>query len=444
MNVSIFGTGYVGLAYGAVLAAAGHKVLCLDIDAKKIAQLSQGIIPLYEPELADLVRAMQKEGRLQFSTDLAHGVHFSLVLFIAVGTPSGENGRSDLRAIEQVATLIATHMMDAKVIVNKSTVPVGTARYMRQIMESILAAKNKPYTVDVISNPEFLREGSAIADCRNPERVVIGCDSPQAEKLLRELYHTIHAHNPPLLVMDVESAELTKYAANSFLATKISFINELANLAEKLGADIEWVSKGMGLDPRIGKQFLAAGIGYGGGCFPKDLRALLYTADSLGIDAKLLRAVEARNSEQKRILFTKIRDFFAGNLSGKIIGVWGLAFKPNTSDMREAPSVTLIEQLLEAGAIVQAYDPEAGDEAKKIFQAVAHFVLKETKEQALQGADGLVIATEWDEFLQPNFNQIKALLRWPVIFDGRNIYHPQTMVEMGFIYHAIGRLIPAM
>lgn len=440
MNISIFGTGYVGLTYGAVLSAAGHQVLCLDIDAKKIAQLAQGEISVYEPGLADLVREMQTAGRLHFSTDLVRGINFSELLYIAVGTPSMVNGAPDLSAIEQLSTLIANHMFDYKIIVNKSTVPVGTTRNMRDIIERILSTRNVSYPFDIVSNPEFLREGSAIADCRNPDRVIVGCDSPQAKQSLIELYQSIYkSSKPPILVMDPESAELTKYAANSFLATKISFINELALLAERVGADIESVRQGMGLDPRIGQQFLAAGIGYGGGCFPKDLRALLYMANSIGTDAKLLQAVESRNEMQKKVLFNKIRHFFNGDLAGKTIGVWGLSFKPNTSDMREAASITTIQQLLEAGAIIQAYDPVAQSEGKKTFQAAEHFVLKGSKEQAVEGADGLAILTEWEEFRHPNFQHLKMLLRLPVIFDGRNIFQPKAMHEMGFIYHAIGR-----
>ena len=439
MKVTVFGTGYVGLVQGAVLADAGHEVVCVDVDAAKIAKLEQGIIPIHEPGLDAVVRAAHAAGRLSFTTDAAAGVAHGELQFIAVGTPPDEDGSADLKYMLAVAETIATHMDGYRVIIDKSTVPVGTADKVAERMRATLAARGADHPFDVVSNPEFLKEGAAVADCQRPERIIIGTGSARAEALLRELYAPFNRNHDKIIVMDARSAELTKYAANCMLATKISFMNEMANLAERLGADIEAVRKGIGSDSRIGYHFIYPGAGYGGSCFPKDVKALIHTAESIGFDPRLMKAVEARNAAQKQVLFDKISAHFKGDLAGKVIALWGLAFKPNTDDMREAPSRVLIEALWAAGARVQAYDPAAMDEAQRIYGGRSELVLCGTKEAALVGADALAIVTEWQQFRAPDFDGLRAALAAPVIFDGRNLYDPAQVAARGFTYYAIGR-----
>ena len=439
MKVTVFGTGYVGLVQGAVLAEAGHEVLCVDVDAAKVAKLEQGIIPIHEPGLEPIVRATHAAGRLAFTTDAAAGVAHGQVQFLAVGTPPDEDGSADLQYVLAVASTIATHMDGYRVIVDKSTVPVGTADKVAAKVREVLAARGAAHPFDVVSNPEFLKEGAAVADCQRPDRIVIGTDSEKAEQLLRELYAPFNRNHDKIIVMDARSAELTKYAANCMLATKISFMNEMANLAERLGADIEAVRRGIGSDPRIGYHFIYPGAGYGGSCFPKDVKALIHTAGSVGFEPLLMKAVEERNAAQKEVLFAKINAHFGGDLKGKVIALWGLAFKPNTDDMREAPSRVLIEALWDAGAKVQAYDPAAMDEAQRIYGTRPDLVLAGTKEAALVGADALAIVTEWQQFRAPDFDALRAALAAPVIFDGRNLYEPAQLAARGFAYYPIGR-----
>jgi len=439
MKITVFGTGYVGLVQGAVLADAGYDVLCVDVDQAKVDRLKQGIIPIHEPGLEALVKSNHAQGRLHFTTDAAEAVRHGEVQFIAVGTPPDEDGSADLRYVLAVAETIATHMDGYRLIVNKSTVPVGTADKVTEKVASVLADRKMLCTYDVVSNPEFLKEGSAVNDCRRADRIVIGTNSPRAEKILRELYAPFNRNHDKIILMDVRSAELTKYAANCMLATKISFMNEIANLAELLGADIEAVRQGIGSDPRIGYQFIYPGVGYGGSCFPKDVQALIHTAEGIGFDAKVLKAVEARNHTQKNTLFEKINRYFDGNLQGKVVALWGLAFKPNTDDMRAAPSRVLMESLWSAGAIVQAYDPEAMHEATRIYGRRSDLVLAENMGAALAGADALAIVTEWQVFRAPDFDMIKRQLKRPVIFDGRNLYEPSRMRDKGFVYLSIGR-----
>ena len=439
MKISVFGTGYVGLVQGAILADAGHQVICVDIDEAKLARLRKGEIPIFEPGLEPLVKANFAEGRLQFTSDAAEAIAQSEIQFIAVGTPPNEDGSADLQHVLKVAKTIAQHIDGYAVIVDKSTVPVGTADKVKEAVAQVLKERGVNFEYDVVSNPEFLKEGAAVVDCQRPDRIVIGTDSPRAEKLLRELYEPFNRNHDKILVMGVRSAELTKYAANCMLATKISFMNEMANLAERLGADIEDVRQGIGSDSRIGYHFIYPGAGYGGSCFPKDVSALVYTAQQLGFQPKLLEAVEARNHDQKRVLFDKINTYFKGNLKGKTIALWGLSFKPNTDDMREAPSRILMEALWQAGAKVQAYDPAAMEEVQHIYGARADLMLCGTKEAALSGADALAIMTEWRQFKAPDFDGIHKALKNPVIFDGRNLYEPARMRERGFSYFGIGR-----
>ena len=440
MKVTVFGIGYVGLVQGVVLAEVGHEVLCVDIDAHKVAQLRQGIIPIFEPGLAELVESNYRAGRLHFTSDTAAGVRHGDVQFIAVGTPPDEDGSADLNYVLDVAQSIALHMEEQRIIVNKSTVPVGTADQVRQQVAAILATRERQnLTFDVVSNPEFLKEGSAVADCMRPDRIIIGTASRATEEVMRELYAPFNRNHEKIIVMDVRSAELTKYAANCMLASKISFMNEMASLAEVLGADIEMVRQGIGSDPRIGYHFIYAGAGYGGSCFPKDIKALIRTADSSGFDAQLLKAVEARNNLQKTVLFNKVQRHFAGELKGKIFALWGLAFKPNTDDMRDAPSRALMEALWAAGASVQAYDPEAMPATRRLYPDHPQLTLCDNKEAALSNADALLIVTEWSQFKSLNFTQIKQALRQPVIFDGRNLFEPERMRAKGICYYAIGR-----
>ncbi|MBW6392014.1 UDP-glucose dehydrogenase family protein [Billgrantia antri] len=440
MNVTVFGTGYVGLVQGAVLADVGHQVVCVDVDAAKVERLSKGEIPIYEPGLEPLVKENHAAGRLRFTTDAAEGVKHGQVQFIAVGTPPDEDGSADLKYVLAVAETIAQHMERDQVIINKSTVPVGTADKVRDKVDHVLEARGrKDLRFDVVSNPEFLKEGSAVGDCQRPDRIIIGTASRVSEDMLRELYAPFSRQQDKMIVMDVRSAELTKYAANCMLATKISFMNEMANLAERLGADIEKVRQGIGSDPRIGYHFIYPGVGYGGSCFPKDVQALIRTAGDIDFDAKVLKAVEARNEEQKTTLFQKIDKHYQGNLAGKTFAIWGLAFKPNTDDMREAPSRVLMEALWEAGAKVQAFDPEAMEEAQRIYGNRDDLSLCGTKEATLRGADALVIVTEWQSFRAPDFEQMKQQLAEPLIFDGRNMFEPKRMAVKGFTYYSVGR-----
>jgi len=439
MRVTIFGTGYVGLVTGACLADAGNQVMCVDIDAQKVDRLTRGEIPIYEPGLETIVKRSVEAGRLHFTTDADAGVAHGLYQFIAVGTPPDEDGSADLRHVLDVARAIGKRMTEYRIVINKSTVPVGTADKVRAELQAALSERGESIEFDVVSNPEFLKEGAAVEDFMKPDRIIVGTDNPRTAELLRQLYEPFNRNHDRLIVMDVRSAELTKYAANAMLATKISFMNELANLAEHLGADIEHVRVGIGSDPRIGYAFIYPGCGFGGSCFPKDIRALAASAAEAGYRAEVLRAVHEVNERQKRVLFEKINGYYGGDLQGKVIALWGLSFKPNTDDMREASSRTLMESLWEAGACVQAYDPVARHEAERIYGRRADLVLCKQANDALSGADALAIVTEWREFRSPDFGAIKAALRDPVIFDGRNLYDPQTLKRYGIRYFAIGR-----
>ncbi len=439
MKITIFGSGYVGLVTGACLAEVGNDVLCVDIDHAKIELLKQGQIPIFEPGLAGLVGDNLEAGRLDFTTDIAAGVAHGLFQFIAVGTPPDESGSADLQHVLAVARGIGRHIDDYRIIVNKSTVPVGTADKVRATVAGTLADRNARIEFDVVSNPEFLKEGAAIEDFMRPDRIIIGTDNPRTTELLRALYAPFNRSHDRVIAMDIRSAELTKYAANAMLATKISFMNEVANLAERLGADIEQVRIGIGSDPRVGYHFIYPGAGYGGSCFPKDVKALERTARDVGYHAELLQAVEGVNERQKQVLFGKIRQYFGDRLDGKVFALWGLSFKPNTDDMREAPSRVLMEALWAAGASVRAYDPEAAGEARRIYGARPGLTLCDSPEDALNGADALAIITEWNEFRSPDFAAIRQSLRQPVIFDGRNLYDPAMMEREGILYYAIGR-----
>jgi UDPglucose 6-dehydrogenase len=440
MKVTIFGTGYVGLVQGAILAEVGHEVICMDVDPLKVERLTQGEIPIYEPGLEPLVTSNYAAGRLNFTTDAAEAVKHGDLQFIAVGTPPDEDGSADLKYVLAVAETIATHMEKRQVIIDKSTVPVGTADKVKaKVAETLEKRGRTDLEFAVVSNPEFLKEGSAVADCMKPDRIIIGTDDDYAEEVMRELYAPFNRNHDKVMIMDVRSAELTKYAANCMLATKISFINEIANLAELLGADIEAVRQGIGSDPRIGYQFIYPGVGYGGSCFPKDVQALIRTADAINFDAKVLKSVEARNNEQKTTLFQKINKHYGGDLKGKTFAVWGLSFKPNTDDMREAPARVLMEALWAAGATVQAYDPEAMEETQRIYGTRDDLSLCGTKESTLKGADALVIVTEWQAFRAPDFDLIKQQLAQPLVFDGRNLFDPKRMAKKGFTYYSVGR-----
>lgn len=439
MKVTVFGTGYVGLVTGTCLADVGHDVLCVDIDQKKVDNLKNGIIPIFEPGLDSIVKQAVANGLLNFTTDMDQAVQHGELQFIAVGTPSDEDGSADLQYVVAVAKTIGQRMSSYKVVINKSTVPVGTAEKVSDALESELKARGVHIPYDVVSNPEFLKEGAAINDFMKPDRIVVGTDSENAEKLLRELYAPFNRNHDRMIFMDVRSAELTKYAANALLATKISFINEMANLAERLGADIEQVRNGIGADPRIGYHFIYPGCGYGGSCFPKDVKALINIAKNVDYKASLMESVDAVNQLQKSKLFGYINKHFGGDLKGKTFALWGLSFKPNTDDMREAPSRVLMEALWAAGAKVQAYDPVAMDETQHIYGLRDDLKLVGTKEAALEKADALVICTEWKIFRAPNFELIKSTLVNNVIFDGRNLYEPERMIEHGFEYYAVGR-----
>jgi UDPglucose 6-dehydrogenase len=440
MKITVIGTGYVGLVSGACFADVGNDVLCLDVDPAKIKILEDGGIPIYEPGLQEMVKRNVAAGRLHFTTDVEKAAHFGTVQFIAVGTPPDEDGSADMKYVIAAARNIGKYMTDYKVVVDKSTVPVGTADRVKAAIADELAKRGVTTPFSVVSNPEFLKEGAAIDDFMRPDRIVVGCEDDEAALNMRALYAPIQRNHDRLIIMDIRSAELTKYAANAMLATRISFMNELANLAEKLGADIESVRKGIGSDPRIGYDFLYAGAGYGGSCFPKDVQALVKTAqDDAGITLQVLTAVEAANDAQKRVLGAKVIKRFGADLKGKHFAVWGLAFKANTDDMRKATSRDVIQDLLDAGATVTAYDPVAMKEAKHCFPNEARLSYAESQTEALEGADALIIVTEWREFRSPDFETIKAKLKQPVIFDGRNLYDPKLVRSMGIEYQAIGR-----
>lgn len=440
MKISIFGTGYVGLVTGACLADVGHHVMCVDINEGKIERLRQGIIPIYEPGLESLVRENVGNGHLHFTSSAEEGAAFGEIQFIAVGTPPSEDGSADLQDVLAVANTIGRNMDGKRIVIDKSTVPVGTADKVRAHIRAALDARDAHFEFDVVSNPEFLKEGAAVADCMRPDRIVIGTESAEVEKVMRELYAPMNRNRDRFIVMDTRSAELTKYAANAMLATKISFMNELANIAECLGADVEKIRNGIGSDPRIGYHFIYSGCGYGGSCFPKDVQALARTAAEVGYEANLLSVVESVNYRQKQRLFSLICEHFGGadKLEGKTFALWGLAFKPNTDDMREAPSRVLMEALWAARAKVQAYDPEAMDETQHIYGHRNDLTLLGTKEAVLKGADALVVCTEWKTFRIPNFEAM-GMLSDRVIFDGRNLYEPALMEEHGFTYYGIGR-----
>lgn len=439
MNLTVFGAGYVGLVTGACFAERGNRVVCVDVDTDRVADLEHGVVPIHEPGLAELLANGRHTGRLTFTTDAAAGVIQGDILFIAVATPPDEDGSADLGHVLDVATAIGRHMDAPKIVVDKSTVPVGAAGRVRDRIAAVLDERGVSVDFDVVSNPEFLKEGAAVADFMKPDRIVIGSDSATAARSLERLYAPFNRNRDKVVHMDVRSAELTKYAANAMLATRISLMNELANLAERLGADIESVRRGIGSDPRIGPSFIYPGIGYGGSCFPKDLRALIRTAEQAGCDVDVLRGVEAVNARQKELLFDKMQTYFEDGLAGRTLAFWGLAFKPNTDDMREAPSRVLMERLWRAGATVRAYDPAARDAAREIYGARDDLVLCDSRDEALDGADALVVVTEWAEFWSPDFEAIRRSLKRPAIFDGRNLYDPALLREMGFDHFPIGR-----
>ncbi len=442
MKISIFGTGYVGLVTGSCLAEVGHHVVCMDRDKVKIEKLNSGIIPIWEPGLEGLIERNVKAGRLRFTTDSAKTVKHGEVEFIAVGTPPDENGSADLKYVLEVAREIATNMEDYKVIVNKSTVPVGTANQTQALISKILNERGVDIPFDVVSNPEFLKEGAAVNDFLKPDRIIVGVESKRAESLMNELYEPFNRNHERTIFMDLRSSEMTKYVANAMLATKISFMNEMANLAERIGADIEEVRKGIGADPRIGHHFIYPGCGYGGSCFPKDVKALERTALQVGYDAQVIRAVQKINDTQKTILYSKLTMYFGGTtqLEGATICIWGLSFKPNTNDMREAPSRTLMEALWQCGVTVKAYDPAARDEAERIYGKQDRLKLFDDKYDALQDADALVICTEWQEFRAPDLTEMARRMRKKVIVDGRNLYSPKKLLSAGWDYMAVGRV----
>ena len=439
MRLTIFGSGYVGLVQGACMAEMGNHVICYDIDEEKIAQLNKGQIPIYEPGLEAYIERNVEAGRLEFTTDVQKAIDHGLFQFIAVGTPPDEDGSADLKHVLAVARTIGEHIEEYRIVVDKSTVPVGTADKVKAEIDAVLAERGKSVEFDVVSNPEFLKEGAAISDFMKPDRIIIGTDNPRTTELLKSLYEPFNRNHDRVISMDIRSAELTKYAANAMLATKISFMNELANLAEKFGADIEQVRVGIGSDPRIGYHFIYPGAGYGGSCFPKDVQALARSAGQVGYNAELLNAVEAVNYRQKQRVFEKLSDHYGGELKGKTIALWGLSFKPRTDDMREAPSRVLMEALWDAGATVRAYDPEAMDEAARIYPGQAGLTFCETAYEAIDGADALAIITEWQEFRSPDFQALSENLADGLIVDGRNLYEPETVESLGLKYYAIGR-----
>jgi len=439
MRLTIFGSGYVGLVTGACMAEMGNHVICYDIDEDKIARLNEGEVPIYEPGLDAYIERNVEAGRLEFTTDVAKAVSHGLFQIVSVGTPPDEDGSADLKHVLAVARAIGEHMDDYRIVIDKSTVPVGTADKVKAEIQAQLDKRNKPLEFDVVSNPEFLKEGAAIGDFMKPDRIIVGTDNPRTTELLRTLYEPFNRSHDRMISMDIRSAELTKYAANAMLATKISFMNEVANIAERCGADIEQVRIGMGSDPRIGYHFIYPGAGYGGSCFPKDVRALAKSAAGDGYDAQLLAAVEEVNDRQKHRVFDKISAHYDGVLKGKTIALWGLSFKPGTDDMREAPSRVLMEALWDAGASVRAYDPEALEETGRIYPEQQGLTLCDSANAALDGADALAIVTEWQEFRSPDFADLKESLADAVVFDGRNLYEPQTIEHFGLQYYAIGR-----
>jgi UDPglucose 6-dehydrogenase len=439
MKITIIGTGYVGLVTGTCLAEVGNDVLCLDLDERKINMLKQGGIPIYEPGLEDMVKRNAEAGRLSFTTNVEEAVAHGTIQFIAVGTPPDEDGSADLKYVVAAARNIGRHMNEYKVVVDKSTVPVGTADKVKAAIAEELAARGVGTSFSVVSNPEFLKEGAAIEDFMRPDRIVVGTDDNTAKDLMRSLYAPFQRNHERVIFMDVRSAELTKYAANAMLATRISFMNELANLAERLGADIELVRQGIGSDPRIGFHFLYPGVGYGGSCFPKDVQALQRTGQENGLNLRVLNAVEEANEAQKAVLVNKVLARFGDNLAGRTFGMWGLAFKPNTDDMREAPSLVVIRALLDRGAKVVAYDPVATHEAQRMTEGWDGLSFGKSSAEVLQGADALLIVTEWKEFRSPDFDAMRNSLKQPVIFDGRNLYQPDMLAKAGYEYYPIGR-----
>ena len=439
MNITVVGTGYVGLVSGTCLAEVGNHVLCIDIDQSKIDRLNNGEIPIYEPGLEELVKKNVQAGRLSFSSDIKQGVDYGSIIFIAVGTPPDEDGSADLKYVLAVASDIGKHMNDYRVVVTKSTVPVGTADKVKNAVNTALQEKGSTTSFSVVSNPEFLKEGAAVDDFLKPDRIVVGAEDERAIQLMRDLYAPFNRNHERTIIMDIRSAEMTKYAANAMLATKISFMNEMANLAELLGADIENVRHGIGADPRIGYYFIYPGCGYGGSCFPKDVQALHRTAKSVGYDAQILDAVEAVNKRQKSVIVDKIVKRFGDNLQGKKFAVWGLAFKPETDDMREAPSRTIIEALWQLGATISAYDPVAEEEVERIYGKRDDLSLVSDPYDALTNADALIVVTEWKVFRSPDLDTMLGRMKTPVIFDGRNIFQPELIRKSGFEYFGIGR-----
>ncbi len=441
MKLAMIGTGYVGLVTGACFAEMGNEVICVDADVSKVEALEQGRIPIYEPGLEDYVKRNVKDNRLTFTTDLAAAVQQSLICFIAVGTPQDKDGSADLSMVLQVARDIGRCMNGYRVIVEKSTVPVGTAVQVRRVIQQELAARGEVFEFDVVSNPEFLKEGTAVDDFMKPDRVVVGCDDVRVGELMKELYGPFVRTNAPVIIMNVVSAELTKYAANAFLATKISFINEMANICSRTGADIAMVRRGIGSDRRIGPLFLFPGLGYGGSCFPKDMQALIHTARSRGYSPRVLEAAEAVNQDQRNLFFDRIANYYQGDLKGRTFAMWGLSFKPLTDDIREAPALTLIARLTAAGAKIQAHDPEAMAATRQYLGDQPDLSFADSSYEALNGADALIICTEWAKFREPDFERIKSLLKAPVIFDGRNLYKPDKLTKLGFHYFCIGQKV---
>jgi len=439
MKISVFGSGYVGLVQATVLAEVGHDVICMDIDQNKVESLQQGHISIFEPGLANLVRDNLETGRLRFTSDEKQAVEHGQVLFIAVGTPPSDDGSADLSAVFAVGDAVARHRVEPLILAEKSTVPVGTGDALTLHINNALNASERSLQFDVVSNPEFLKEGSAVTDCRRPDRIIIGCERDEVRETMRDLYAPFNRNHDRIIFMDRRSAELTKYAANGMLATKISFINQIAELAEHLGADIEAVRLGIGADARIGYHFIYPGCGYGGSCFPKDMRALIHSAQQVNCSSDLLQAVEAINERQKHKLFDRINAFYNGDLKGKTFALWGLAFKPNTDDMRDAPSRVLMEALWAAGAHLRAFDPEAMQETQRLYADEMLLSLMGTPESTLNGADALVVCTEWQQFKAPDFDLIKQRLKTPVIFDGRNLYDSERLARKGLQYFPMGR-----
>ena len=439
MKITIFGSGYVGLVTGACLADVGHEILCVDLDQDKVDGLNDGIIPIFEPGLENKIKTNLSEGRIKFTTDAEKAIRFANVIVTAVGTPPDDDGSADLSAVKAVARTVGQYMTQSKLVITKSTVPVGSADMVREEIQKSLDKRGEKIDFYVASNPEFLKEGAAIADFERPDRIVIGFDHPRAEELLEEIYAPFNRRNDRLVKMDIRSAELTKYAANAMLATKISFMNEMANIAERVGADIENVRRGIGSDERIGYHFIYPGVGYGGSCFPKDVKALAATARANNFPAHVIEAVEKVNERQKHVLVEKIVAYFGEDLSDKTFALWGLAFKPNTDDMREAPALVIMDELWKRGAKIQAYDPEAMSECHRIFGDREDLKLAEHPEECLPHADALIIVTEWKSFRAASLDRVKSFLNNPIIFDGRNIYDPIEMKENGFEYYSIGR-----